>query len=1364
MAGNDDTIQVEFYAPWPNFGVKLSQQWGAIRTDTSHLAPLVRGVGLDASGDFTTLDGVEKASVQAWEVGEQDFHNRFRTHYNKDDDLFEIQSNVLPGTSEAPNWYTTWAVASDGQITQQTSGTVGENVGTGAGVFKDKSGQTLRFRSIVVSSPLSITQNDDELALTSSAEITTYSSLGGTAIIGTKNVADLPFKGITAGSNMSLSDDGTQLTLSSTSMIVEFYGISVGHDDGSVNYPEVHNFLVNRDQFYVTQQKSHPSSKTIILNSIGDVFDAGVLTGFVLTAGDTMTGALLHPDGTAANPAVSFSGETNSGLTRLASNDIALVSGGTSVLRALSDRVYLPTRTQIKSSGLVGTPDLMFFANTTTGIYQTAVDNDSFAFATAGVAAGHFDSSQNFHTTAQILAPIGDTTTGGSYVPSYSFEGDPNTGIARWNDPTVNRLAFIVDGDWAGFFDADTSFRFRLQTVAQEAHNVALPSYSFVSDNNTGMYSPVDGQVGFSADGSLAGYFDASLNLHVTNRVYAGAGTSSLPSHTFEGDTATGMYLKNTSQLAFVTFGTEQGYFSKWGDFLVQRAYRNLSRGSVGAPVITGPTPSGGDETGIWWPNVNQMAVSSNQTLCATFEGSGITVPGQYKAGSGSTGAASYGFTGDLNTGMYRIRDTDIGFICNGSLRLSIENDKTLVAGQLRVGFGTEGAPHYGFSSDTNTGMYRKAADELGFSTLGKLAGYFNNAQSLVVTENIYAGAGVVATPALSFRYDSNTGIYQNSATGNDGSIAFSSQGTRAGYFDASLDLYVTNRVYAGNGTEALPGLSFASDPNTGLYRNAEDWLGIVTGGSWQILISQIGDIIIQQKIRTTDLNHTVATPPYTFSGDESTGMYSPVDGEVGFTTVGVKAAWADASQNWRVAANVFVADDPYAAGWDGNLEVPTKNAVYDKIETLGGGGDEFDNITVLDTASIGRTESGPAIFYAGDHFNNAITAHGDVAIQGNITQQEETGAADRYQIFGGSNHFAFPAFAFTGDPNTGIAKAGVADSAYFISGANISGEWGGGSPSGTGYWRCYSRLLMPKLNSIAKLDMSWYNDDDTGYWLSGVNQFSFVTGGTAAGTFDRNQNLHVTGTLYGEDSSTLDMGDFRAGTGTFYTAVTVPDEVYGGDWDTSLEVPTKNAVFDKIEALGVGSGIITMAETESGGWSGTPAQFNVDSKYFYVSSSSGDGFPIISQVDPPYIHLFKTDDDDQDLGAGTTTINWDAEGHKGIGFTHSNTVNPSRIQVDVTGRYLVKAHISANNEGAGELTIIARLQVDGAANYKPSYARDTSTGAGASLYLIMLMDVEIELTAGQYVEINTWIEHDDATYTATTNTSWMDFIMRKIS
>jgi hypothetical protein len=36
---------------------------------------------------------------------------------------------------------------------------------------------------------------------------------------------------------------------------------------------------------------------------------------------------------------------------------------------------------------------------------------------------------------------------------------------------------------------------------------------------------------------------------------------------------------------------------------------------------------------------------------------------------------------------------------------------------------------------------------------------------------------------------------------------------------------------------------------------------------------------------------------------------------------------------------DISVPDEAYGAGWNGSLEVPTKNAIYDKIETMLGGG-----------------------------------------------------------------------------------------------------------------------------------------------------------------------------------------------------------------------------------------------------------------------------------------------------------------------------------------------------------------------------------------------------------------------------------------
>lgn len=48
----------------------------------------------------------------------------------------------------------------------------------------------------------------------------------------------------------------------------------------------------------------------------------------------------------------------------------------------------------------------------------------------------------------------------------------------------------------------------------------------------------------------------------------------------------------------------------------------------------------------------------------------------------------------------------------------------------------------------------------------------------------------------------------------------------------------------------------------------------------------------------------------------------------------------------------VTVGDEAYGSGWDGSMEVPTKNALYDKIETIGGGtpGGSNTNVQINDS------------------------------------------------------------------------------------------------------------------------------------------------------------------------------------------------------------------------------------------------------------------------------------------------------------------------------------------------------------------------------------------------------------------------------
>jgi len=86
--------------------------------------------------------------------------------------------------------------------------------------------------------------------------------------------------------------------------------------------------------------------------------------------------------------------------------------------------------------------------------------------------------------------------------------------------------------------------------------------------------------------------------------------------------------------------------------------------------------------------------------------------------------------------------------------------------------------------------------------------------------------------------------------------------------------------------------------------------------------------------------DNTWATPAG--SGDVSK-VGTPVDNQVGvWTGDGTIEGTSGLTYSGTVLAvtgDVTVTDEAYGAGWNGSLEVPTKNAVYDKIETLSSGG-----------------------------------------------------------------------------------------------------------------------------------------------------------------------------------------------------------------------------------------------------------------------------------------------------------------------------------------------------------------------------------------------------------------------------------------
>ena len=153
-----------------------------------------------------------------------------------------------------------------------------------------------------------------------------------------------------------------------------------------------------------------------------------------------------------------------------------------------------------------------------------------------------------------------------------------------------------------------------------------------------------------------------------------------------------------------------------------------------------------------------------------------------------------------------------------------------------------------------------------------------------------------------------------------------------------------------------------------------------------------------------------------------------------------------------------------------------------------------------------------------------------------------------------------------------------------------------------------------------------------------------------------------------------------------------------------------------------------------------------------------------IRKIPGPVIHLAKTSLVD-DLGgaAGTKVqIRWDSELRKDKAFSHSNSTNPSRITVATDARYRITASVSALQGGAARTTLMLYVRLDGTTEITRCVARNYSRGSAFGDISNNIV-TELQLTRGQYIEIQSEVDQTDASYTINTIAAQCECIIQRI-
>jgi hypothetical protein len=624
----------------------------------------------------------------------------------------------------------------------------------------------------------------------------------------------------------------------------------------------------------------------------------------------TLPAIIQIANSSAAVPNITYTTATDTGLF-YDGTSVGLTQGGLGQLTISGNEVKLndsyATFNQIAAPAapIITTFGQLYMKNASDGLFwQTATGGE-------------------INLTEGVSDPILLDETKTSTTPNYSFAGDSGTGMFQ---AAANIIGFATGGTTAATLSATLlSLPQANSQFLGQITNAPTPTFSFQTDNDTGLFNPSSGIVAVSINGVEQGRFGiAGLTMSSTSVIQSGVGSAAVPAYSYSGATNTGHYLTASPGVGTSVGGNNRLEVTAGA---VNAIAPLLLSDQAAAPPNPGATDgylfkNTGNEGLFWRTNsgIQQIALGDPLLL------------------SDNTAATpTYSFAADTDTGMYRDTLTsDLRLAQGGTDTLSISSAVTRVlSGAFRVPDGNTAAPSISFLNDTDSGLYRQGPADIRLAVGG--ANYITAASNLVAMQQpVSLQNGSSTLPSIHFDSDSNTGLHWPGSDilgmGAGGSLLASIEGplTAGG---SKLRMQNAAVILASDGTVTNPGIAFNSQANTGmalttanlqLVRNGAVGLTLEANrtvlNSMAILPDQgvapapTGDLALGQLYKKTgdvglywqtsgqpeiDLTNSSpdpirisdgspAAPSYSFSAQIGTGMFrDTATGSTGFTVAG---------------------------------------------------------------------------------------------------------------------------------------------------------------------------------------------------------------------------------------------------------------------------------------------------------------------------------------------------------------------------------------------------------------------------------------------------------------------------------------------
>ena len=745
------------------------------------------------------------------------------------------------------------------------------------------------------------------------------------------------------------------------------------------------------------------------------------ITGIIKVVGASNRARILLADGSAAEPNLSFTGNTNLGLYRVGTNTMGFSANG-AVKLELNASLLKSYVTMQTIDGDAGTPSYSFTDSKTAGMYKAAAN--VIGFSTSGTERARIHDKG-------IKTLVVTTNRGSTTEVAYGFDADLSTGMYS---PSAGQVSISANNTQTLVFKK-TEVESKLQIKSTYAGTKTAPAYSF-SDGKTGMYSSTAGILSFSSNDSNTLVMSSTLAT-LSIPVKAVKGTTTTAAIYFEDDANTGFIHPDTGKIDIISGGSTVLSLSS-GSVLVSSAQTLIQKGTVSAP---GLAFNDDKDTGIYWVASKTLGLAAGGKVGLSIDSAQkVTVAKTLSAPLGTAAAPSIIFNNQSAVGIFG-ETGKVGLASTG-VQLSVDANGVTVAKKLNVPAGSSSAPTLLFGSST-TGLYAPNANQLGVAISGT-AKVLVTSDSLTVKDQLRLKEGTAASPSVAFEGHTNTGFYRKTLTPDAENITFVANGVESLQV---LSDYVSPlkplKLIAG--TSAAPALCFGDDTASGIYY-AGDTMHFSVAGTDMLTVSGTGigigaTVNLDDKtlamgtgntIKTTSntmaFKATHATAPFTFgkatsvymvvapggiivpSGTDAGRPAAPTNGTIRYSTTinnfegYINGRWAKLSGSGEIEVSGTAAAPALTMGSDkttgiyssanGVINFSTGGAEQMKITSSN---TTFNKPIIIATATgsitIGSTNS-TYIEFNGDrasHFNQLVEAK-SFKVDGKDTYLQEDG------------------------------------------------------------------------------------------------------------------------------------------------------------------------------------------------------------------------------------------------------------------------------------------------------------------------------------------------------------------------------------